>query len=412
MIGDMQQGSICFGGWALAIMACGFSGWAGAEEPRVRADHPGGNIRVLQVKGGEVHLATDLRHLPQGQSWFYWNFRPADGKGFRAVFFERNHIGVNGPAVSHDGGATWEWMGRDRVLEQEHPDDPKRRIWSFEVAPTDDPGSVRYSFAPQYLQTHLESWLASHRDDDRLRLTELTKSRKGRSVERIDIGDSPDRAGSIVLIARQHCCETMGTYVLEGFLEAALADDETGAYLREQGVTAIPFMDKDGVEEGDQGKNRAPHDHNRDYNEQPIYPEVRALMDHIRRHREDISVFFDLHCPTVHGEWDNKLYLVGSSLPSVAEAQKAFMPVLAASCRGPVKVREEDLLVFGMAWNTNANFSQGKNSGRWVGETLASPTLVSTIEMPYANSRGVPVTADSARAFGRDLALAVSRLER
>ena len=35
--------------------------------------------------------------------------------------------------------------------------------------------------------------------------------------------------------------------------------------------------------------------------------------------------------------------------------------------------------------------------------------LATTFEIPYANASGQPVTADSARAFGRDLAKALRR---
>ena len=41
----------------------------------------------------------------------------------------------------------------------------------------------------------------------------------------------------------------------------------------------VPFVDKDGVEEGDQGKNRAPRDHNRDYAGASMYPETGALRE-------------------------------------------------------------------------------------------------------------------------------------
>ena len=70
----------------------------------------------------------------------------------------------------------------------------------------------------------------------------------------------------LVLTARHHACESMASHVLEGILSGVLADDDCGRRWREGWqVVAAPFMDKDGVEDGDQGKNRRPHDHNRDY---------------------------------------------------------------------------------------------------------------------------------------------------
>ena len=45
----------------------------------------------------------------------------------------------------------------------------------------------------------------------------------------------------------------------------------------------VPFTDYDGAQAGDQGKNRAPHDHNRDYVEF-LYPETKAITEWIGRH--------------------------------------------------------------------------------------------------------------------------------
>ena len=83
----------------------------------------------------------------------------------------------------------------------------------------------------------------------------------------------------VLLTCRHHACEMMASYSLEGIMEAVLASDE-GRRLREQvEFFVVPFMDKDGVEEGDQGKNRKPHDHNRDYDGESLYASVRAVRE-------------------------------------------------------------------------------------------------------------------------------------
>jgi hypothetical protein len=56
-------------------------------------------------------------------------------------------------------------------------------------------------------------------------------------------------------------------------MSALLSESKDGRWFRENvEVVIVPFMDKDGVEEGDQGKNRKPHDHNRDYIGESIHP--------------------------------------------------------------------------------------------------------------------------------------------
>ena len=46
---------------------------------------------------------------------------------------------------------------------------------------------------------------------------------------------------------------------------------------RDYRYIVVPFVDYDGVIDGEQGKFRFPHDHNRDYMDNPIYPETRAV---------------------------------------------------------------------------------------------------------------------------------------
>ena len=63
---------------------------------------------------------------------------------------------------------------------------------------------------------------------------------------------------------RHHCCESVAEYVLEGCLKEI---EENADLCKKFTFYVLPFVDLDGVEDGDQGKNRAPHDHNRDYGE-------------------------------------------------------------------------------------------------------------------------------------------------
>jgi hypothetical protein len=63
------------------------------------------------------------------------------------------------------------------------------------------------------------------------------------------------------------------------------------------------------VEEGDQGKNRKPHDHNRDYGKESIYPEIQAIKKLDNEH--DFRFSLDLHCPTLVMEDHQVMYFVG-----------------------------------------------------------------------------------------------------
>ncbi|MBI5395212.1 MAG: hypothetical protein HZA91_07960 [Verrucomicrobia bacterium] len=377
---------------------------------RVDAGFPGGNILVQQVEGDTVFVAPDQRDTQAGQWWFYWNLRlraPAE-KPVTIVFTRKNPISVRGPAMSADGGVTWHWLGAAAVKSSKRDDKP---AWSFEARVPAGAAEVRYAFCPPCLESHLRAWLAKHKANPALRVKELCRSRKGRPVELLRAGClAPAKSKGVVLItSRHHCCEAMATYALEGWLDAALADDDTGRRWRANWeIIAVPFMDKDGVEDGDQGKNRAPHDHNRDYNGKPLYPEVAALMKLGASLKDRVVAALDLHCPTIRGEWNDRVYLVGAPQPDFWKKQEAFAAVLERVQRGPIRFRARDCLAFGTAWNTPANYKQGRSCTGWERETFPDARFVSTIEIAYADALGDEVNAGSARALGRDMARALA----
>lgn len=393
---------------------CVALGWAStcAASPsfQIEADYPGGNVRLLRQEGDSFTLAPDLRDTQSGQWWFYFNFRlrgPAD-QPVTIRFLDRNPIGVRGPARSVDGGRTWDWMGPEAVRKSSEDGHPS---WSFRAMVPTGASEVRYAFAPAYLEAHLREWLRQHEGNPALRVSELCRSRKGRSVEVIRAGclDGLQSLGVVLLTSRHHACESMATYALEGLLSEVLSPGATGeAWRKRWEVVALPFADKDGVEEGDQGKNRAPHDHNRDYNAVPLYPEVAAWMKLGQAYGSRVVFSLDLHCPYISGPWNDGAYLVGGASAAAAEKERAFAAVLERLCEGPIPFRASDCyLPFGSGWNQAGNFAAGRSNGAWARDTFTEARFAGTLEVAYASAFGVEVNASSARALGRDLARAI-----
>lgn len=377
-------------------------------EIAIDANYAGGNARILTREASTFTVAPDLRDT-EGW-WFYFNFR-LRGQTEQPVsvsFAERNPIGVRGPAMSLDGGKTWRWLGKHVVTKTVAEN---RTSWSF---PTSLPRGVfeaRFAFAPTYLESHLHEWLTAHRTNLALQVAELCFSRQGRAVELIHAGclDLEKARGVVLLTSRHHACESVATYALEGLISAAVADDAIGRRWRSHWlIIAVPFMDKDGVEAGDQGKNRAPHDHNRDYSDTPLYPEVAAWMRLGESVRDRVVFSLDLHCPYISGPWNDHVYFVGGSDPSAAVKERAFARVLERVAHGPLRFRAENgYLPWGTAWNKGSNTSAGRSNGTWARTTFPKARFAGSIEIPYADVLGVEVNADSARALGRDLAEAI-----
>ena len=276
-----------------------------ASVPEIRIDFPGANAKVTSIAAETVQLEPDLRG---GRPWFYWCFEAVSAKPGKVTFsfpekvagFKHGAIGRQGPAISLDAGRSWNWMGTDQV-------DGDSFYYDFKTAKQ----RVRFAVTIPYLQQDLERFLRRMSANRELEKTTLTKSRKGRDVELLRIGSPSPTKLPVLVTARHHAAETMASFVLEGFLEEAASTSEAGAAFREKHVLyAAPFVDKDGVEEGDQGKNRRPHDHNRDYGEASIYPEIQAIkkLDERRQFRFTL----DFHCPTLVMPDHQVMYFVGA----------------------------------------------------------------------------------------------------
>jgi len=371
----------------------------------VDANFPGGNIIADCSDEDVVFLRPDQRD--SSDWWFYWYFRarlPAAkvrGTAGRTVKFEftgRNPIGTKGPAFSTDAGRTWSWLGPDAVQGS-----------SFRFAFNDKPHDVRFCFSIPYLESNLHEFLAKHAGDPHLAIRELCRTSKGRSAERLHAGRiDAEPKYRVLLTARHHACEMIASYSLEGFLDAILADTELGRWFANNvEVLAVPFVDKDGVEDGDQGKNRKPHDHNRDYEGDSIYPTVRAIRQFVPQWSQGkLAAAIDLHCPHISGKYNEVIYIVGSTDAGMWREQQRFAGILESVREGPLPYSAASNLPFGTAWNTAGNYGNYKSCSSWAQE-LPGIRLATTIEIPYANAGTTVVTADGARAFGRDVARAI-----
>lgn len=370
----------------------------------IDGDFPGGNIVVERIEGTTAWVHQDLRDT-QGW-WFWWQCRVRGAQG-RTLTFRHTlpKPGANrpyypysrrGPAVSLDGGLTWGWLGAAAV----------DASGAFQYAFGPDVAEVRFAFAPPYVAADLERFLARHEGAPALQRRELCRSRQGRVVHRLHAGRLDGRAGFRILVtARHHACESLASFVVEGLLAAVLEESELGRWFQQHAeIMAIPFMDPDGVEAGDQGKNRAPRDHNRDYAGESLYPETRALRALAPAWLDGASgVALDLHCPAPR---NGHIYLVGNAAPAVWERQCRFSQFLERSIRGPLPYRAADNLPFGQEWNVATNYADGKACGDWTAE-LPGMALDASFEVPYADAHTVDVTPDTARLFGRDLACAL-----
>ncbi len=387
--------------WWIAAVVCMFGVRCGAAEPVVslRSDFAGGNVVVVSNDGRTVHLKPDLRG---GASWFYWHFeaRVEAAGPVEFVFEGAPMIGVRGPAVSLDGGRRWNWLGADGVR-YAAPGTPGPRSESFRYDFAGAGQAVRFAVAVPYLDRDLNEFLDRHAGDGRLRRTVFARSRSGRPIELLEVGAAGPGVEPVLLTARHHACESMASYVLEGWIEEALSDSPAGRDFRNRYVLyAVPMVDKDGVEAGDQGKNRSPHDHNRDYGEQPIYPEVRAIQSLAEAQRIRYSV--DLHCPALRGDVHEAFHFLGLGLPHVRENLDEWIAWIREerppAASAPLNFLADPAKPGAIDRRINAHYFALRKSA----------VFAATLEIPYAQPT-CPLDAEMARRYGAALLRAWTR---
>lgn len=263
---------------------------------RIHADFECGNIRFLREEGGNVYLQNEMRGTKR-DSQYYWAFCVEGAVGRTLTFhLDREWVGPYGAAVSHDL-IDWHWSG------------------SFESGSsfryTFREGEERIYFAHDlvYTPTRLFSVL----NELGIKPETACTTSGGRSVPCIRMGEGKRH---ILLASRHHACESSGSYVLEGVLREYLASP-----IEDTSLFVLPIVDYDGVCEGEQGKDREPHDHNRDYIEGNIYPEVGAIMRYASEH--EVAFAFDFHAPSHRVGRSNRIFVV-RKMPELTERFDRF----------------------------------------------------------------------------------------
>jgi hypothetical protein len=373
----------------------------------INAEYPGGNIVVDSIKSDTVFIHQDL-HDTWG-NWFYWDFNVKNAQAGKTVVFQFTHpwkdikftnvIGVRGPAISHDNGTTWNWLGMETVNGN-----------SFKYKFEKKNSQVRFGFGLSYTEAQFGRFIQSYRQHNNIEFNTLALTREGRKVERINIGKIKGEPVFRVLItARHHACEMMSSYIVEGMIEKILEDGETGRWFRENvEFLFIPFVDKDGVENGEQGKSRTGRDHNRDYSGESIYSSTRAIRSFVPVWgAEKLVATIDLHCPYIRGKEHEQVYLIESDVKEIAQEQQKFSVILEKiSSRHPspgIPYKASNNMKFGTGFNIPEKFQAGHSIAKWA-SGLKPVRFATTIEFPYANVSGTTVTQQNTREFGHTLA--------
>lgn len=385
-----------------------------AGRATLRTTHPGGNGRVVGADGDTIRFEPETRD--SSRRWFYWNIdlESQVDQTLRFEFPNDEVVGPRGPAVrtavpcgepiGNGAWNDWQWLGADSRI------DATGFRYAFDAGE-----GAQFALSSPYQRADFDAFAFEYESDQRLTVETLTTTAGGRDVPVVRLGSS-DVDRHIALAARHHACESTASYVLEGVLREILEGETAGALLETHRLHVYPFGDLDGVERGDQGKHRSPHDHNRDYVDEnaitdlsPLYPTTAAVAADLRSHGS-IAFAIDFHCPYKWGgDINDRPFFVTE--PSAASAGLRGLATRLEDVTQSRSSADGPTLTFDASPGTGLASFDGQSGllhtfERYCSQ-LGAETAVS-LEVPYVGTEIDPVTPTTARRFGRDLAVALA----
>ncbi len=330
----------------------------------------GGNIIVENMTETYAKVKINYR---DSEPWCYWAFKVIGAGGYKITFdFGEDAVGYFGAAVSHNL-IDWHWSDPDNYRHNEE------ERFKFEYTFQENENEVYFAHNLLY---NFENFKLL----DFLSHDTFCNDSDGTPCPMGEMGEAGD---IILLTARHHACEAPANYVLEGVLKE-LYEKPLPGYK----IVVVPFMDTMGVLRGDQGKGRLPHDHNRDYIPDSIYPTVKAMKNYLGNNK--VKYVFDFHSPCHLGGGNNFMSLV-NAYQKLSDKMKYF------SCLFADEITE-DCFVFNdgvITWREEPLYG---TFSAYVG-ALENTKFVATIENPYFGDPDNRMTAEryvnTGKAFGR-----------
>lgn len=283
-----------------------------AQELIVRTDFEGGSARVLEQDAAQRRV----RIAPGGdvqRGWPCWWYLRMDGlaPGQRLVLevVPSPQVLPQGKHAGRPLAAAWcqpqqaAWSVDNHHWQQTAVGTLRDGgVMAYEVTATGPSVWLAWGppLTPQSVQTLLERLT---RDRPWAQVQKLARSREGRVclALRLREGDLPSHQRLAIWVqARQHAWEAGSSWVARGLAEWLVCDHPRAAALRQKSdIWVVPIMDVDNVATGNGGKEALPQDHNRDWTDQPIYPEVAAAQRQLRQMAAEgrLALFLDLHNP-------------------------------------------------------------------------------------------------------------------
>ena len=357
-------------------------------EWRVLTDFEGGNAEVVTLDQATKTLRI-MPALREGRGWPCWWFFKLEGltvgeeftlevqaqtRPFRdktvlaAAWCQPRHAWIS------VDGTTWKPSAKGTLSAE--------KVMSYTIKATAAKMSLAWGppFVPGDADKLLADIAAKLPESKRF---ELAKIRDGRSVNGIRIGDE-NAPHQVWVGSRQHAWEAGGSQVGRGFI-TWYASNEAAALRAKTCLHYIPIMDVDNAAIGAGGKEAIPRDHNRDWDANPIYPEVAAAQRMIRdiHAKHGLDVFIDLHNPGS----DDPIFFFGpfafERMTGIQQRNyQRWIDLAATSMIDPLKVQPK----YRFATYVTSEEERGRMSSGWVRANTGDATISVTLETGWNSS--------------------------
>ena len=166
----------------------------------------------------------------------------------------------------------------------------------------------------------------------------------------------------------------------------------------------VPIMDVDNVERGAGGKQQKPHDHNRDWSGQAVWPEVQAAMKQIKEQARAgrFDLFVDLHNP---GANDRRPFFFIPPRDQLSAAGRlnldSFLDAARSEIKGPLRLMDQ-------ARESGPRYDPDwqRISGNWVIRNTMPHVVGACLETSWNTPSSTP---EGYRRVGEELGLAIER---
>jgi len=155
---------------------------------------------------------------------------------------------------------------------------------------------------------HVNKWIDKLASKPFISMSQIGKSREGRPIKMLEIGNGNDE-NMIIVLSRQHPPEVSGYLTMKSFVETISGDTEIAKKFRQVFNTyVIPLVNPDGVDNGCWRHNSGGIDLNRDW-EEFNQPETKAIKEFMEKKVATSGGKFYFGVD-FHSTWEDIYYII------------------------------------------------------------------------------------------------------